>query len=140
MAQQKVSEVMTAAPVALVPSQPVTEAARAMREQGIGSVLVVDNGTLKGLVTDRDIVVRGVADGRDLSKTTIAEVCSPELITAKPDENADTAVRRMREHGVRRIPVMDGDRPVGVLSLGDMAIERDEKSALADISAHQSNT
>ena len=75
---QKVREIMTSAPVALRPSQPLTEAGRAMRDQGVGSVLVVDNGQLKGLVTDRDIVVRAVADGRDPGKTTIAEVCSPE--------------------------------------------------------------
>jgi CBS domain-containing protein len=137
---QKVSDLMTSAPVSLRPAQPLTEAAKAMREQGIGSVLVVDGGRLKGLVTDRDIVVRAVADGRDPGRTTLAEVCSPDLVTAAPDDDADTAVQRMREHGVRRIPVVDGDRPVGVLSIGDMAIERDERSALADISAETPNT
>jgi CBS domain-containing protein len=137
---QKVSDLMTSAPVSLRPAQPLTEAARAMREQGIGSVLVVDGGRLKGLVTDRDIVVRAVADGRDPGRTTLADVCSPDLVTAAPDDDADTAVQRMREHGVRRIPVVDGDRPVGVLSIGDMAIERDERSALADISAETPNT
>jgi CBS domain-containing protein len=65
---QKVKEVMTAAPAALRPSQPLTEAGRAMHEQRVGSVLVVDNGQLKDLVTDRDIVVRAVADGRDPGK------------------------------------------------------------------------
>jgi CBS domain-containing protein len=137
---QKVSDLMTSAPASLRPAQPLTEAAKAMREQGIGSVLVVDDGRLKGLVTDRDIVVRAVADGRDPGRTTLAEVCSPDLVTAAPDDDADTAVQRMRERGVRRIPVVDGDRPVGVLSIGDMAIERDERSALADISVHEPNT
>lgn len=137
---QKVREVMTAAPAALRPSQPLTEAGRAMREQGVGSILVVDNGQLRGLVTDRDIVVRAVADGRDPGKTTLAEVCSPDLVTAAPEDDADTAVQRMRERGIRRIPVVEGGHPVGVLSLGDMAIERDERSALADISAHTPNT
>jgi CBS domain-containing protein len=137
---QKVSDLMTSAPVSLRPAQPLTEAAKAMREQGIGSVLVVDGGRLKGLVTDRDIVVRAVADGRDPGRTTLADVCSPDLVTAAPDDDADTAVQRMRERGVRRIPVVDGDRPVGVLSIGDMAIERDEQSALADISAETPNT
>jgi CBS domain-containing protein len=137
---QKVSDLMTSAPVSLRPAQPLTEAAKAMREQGIGSVLVVDGGRLKGLVTDRDIVVRAVAEGRDPGRTTLAEVCSPDLVTAAPNDDADTAVRHMRERGVRRIPVVDGDRPVGVLSIGDMAIERDERSALADISAETPNT
>jgi CBS domain-containing protein len=137
---QKVREVMTTAPAALRPSQPLTEAGKVMREQGVGSVLVIDNGQLKGLVTDRDIVVRAVADGRDPGTTTIAEVCSPDLVTAAPDDDADTAVQRMREHGVRRVPVVEDGRPVGILSLADMAIERDERSALADISAQAPNT
>jgi CBS domain-containing protein len=137
---QKVREIMTSAPVALRPSQPLTEAGRAMREQGVGSVLVVDNGQLKALVTDRDIVVRAVADGRDPGKTTIAEVCSPYLATAAPDDDVEIVVRRMREHGVRRVPVVEDGRPIGVLSLGDLAIERDERSALADISAEAPNT
>lgn len=132
---------MTAAPVALRSAQPLTEAARAMRDQGIGAVLVEDDGHLKGLVTDRDIVVRGVADGRGPGSTPVAEVCSADLVTAAPGDDADTAVRRMREHAVRRIPVVVEDgRAVGLLSLGDMAIERDETSALADISAEAPNT
>jgi CBS domain-containing protein len=137
---QKVSELMTSAPVSLRSGQPLTEAAKAMREQGIGSVLVVDDGQLRGLVTDRDIVVRAVADGRDPGNTRLGEVCSPELVTTTPNDDVDTAVQRMRERGVRRIPVVDEGRPVGVLSIGDMAIERDEQSALADISAQRPNT
>ena len=137
---QKVSELMTSAPVSMRPAQPLTEAAKAMREQGIGSVLVVDDGQLKGLVTDRDIVVRAVADGRDPGQTPLADVCSPDLVTVAPNDDADTVVQRMRERRVRRVPVVDGGRPVGVVSIGDMAIERDERSALADISAETPNT
>jgi CBS domain-containing protein len=137
---QKVSELMTSAPVSLRSGQPLTEAAKAMREQGIGSVLVVDDGQLKGLVTDRDIVVRAVADGRDPGQTPLADVCSPDLVTVAPNDDADTVVQRMRERRVRRVPVVDGGRPVGVVSIGDMAIERDERSALADISAETPNT
>ena len=137
---QKVSELMTSAPVSLSSGQPLTEAAKAMREQGIGSVLVVDDGQLKGLVTDRDIVVRAVADGRDPGQTPLADVCSPDLVTVAPNDDADTVVQRMRERRVRRVPVVDGGRPVGVVSIGDMAIERDERSALADISAETPNT
>jgi CBS domain-containing protein len=137
---QKVSELMTSAPVSLSSGQPLTEAAKAMRKQGIGSVLVVDDGQLKGLVTDRDIVVRAVADGRDPGQTPLADVCSPDLVTVAPNDDADTVVQRMRERRVRRVPVVDGGRPVGVVSIGDMAIERDERSALADISAETPNT
>lgn len=137
---QKVREVMTPAPVAVVPSQPVSEAAKAMRDYGIGAVLVVDNGQLKGIASDRDIVVRAIASGKDPGSTPVSEVCSPDLVTVTPDEDADIAVQRMREHGVRRVPVVEGgSRPVGMLSIGDMAIERDERSALADISAQPPN-
>jgi len=137
---QKVSELMTSAPVILSSGQSVADAARAMREAGIGDVLVMDDGQLKGLVTDRDIVVRVVADGRDPGCTPVGEACSPDLVTVTPDDDADTAVRRMRERSVRRVPVVKNGRPVGVLSIGDMAIERDERSALADISAGRPNT
>ncbi len=136
---QKVSEIMTPAPVALRPAQPVAEAAKVMRDHGIGNVLVVDDGQLKGMVTDRDIVVRAVADARDPAATPVGEICSPHLVTVSPDDDADTAMQRMRERGVRRIPVVEDSRPVGVLSIGDMALERDERSALADISAQPPN-
>jgi CBS domain-containing protein len=138
---QKVSELMTPAPAALRADQPVIEAAKAMREHGVGAVPVIDDGTLKGLVTDRDIVVRAVAQGKDPARTTLGEISSGDLITAAPDDDADTAVQRMRERAVRRIPVVEGGgRLVGMLSLGDMAIERDERSALADVSAQPPNT
>lgn len=137
---QKVRDVMTAAPVALQAGQPVTEAAKAMREYGIGDVIVVDDGNLKGLLTDRDIVVRAIAADRDPQTTPVGEICSPDLVTVGADDDLDTAVREMGERGVRRIPVVDNGQPVGIVSVGDMAIERDERSALADISAHRSNT
>jgi CBS domain-containing protein len=136
---QKVSELMTSAPVTLRPGQTLVDAAKAMREHGIGDVLVVDDAELKGLVTDRDIVMRAVAEARDPSTTPVGEICSPDLVTVTPDDDADTAVQRMREHAVRRVPVVRDGRPVGVLSIGDMAIERDEQSALADISAERPN-
>jgi CBS domain-containing protein len=138
---QKVREVMTSAPVTMHPGQPLTTAAAAMRDQGIGAVLVADGGKLTGIVSDRDIVVRAIADGRDPGSTTLADVCSGDTVTVTPDEDAEEAVRRMREHAVRRLPVVaDGGKPVGIVSIGDLAIERDERSALADISAQPPNT
>jgi CBS domain-containing protein len=95
---------------------------------------------LRGIVTDRDIVVRGVADFDDLSTCSLGDVCSDQLLTAIPDEDADAAISRMREAAVRRIPVVDNGRPVGVLSIGDAAIERDSGSALAEISVEEGNT
>jgi CBS domain-containing protein len=137
---QKVGEIMTPAPVAVRSGQPVTEAAKVMREHGVGTVLVVDDGQLKGLVTDRDIVVRAVAETRDPAITLVGEICSPDLVTVRPDDDADTVVQRMRERAVRRVPVVEDGHLVGVLSIGDMALERDERSALADISAQPPNT
>ena len=137
---QKVREIMTPAPVVLRSSQRVAEAAEAMRDHGIGSVLVVDDGQLKGLVTDRDIVVRAVAGHRDPTATPMSEICSQNLVTVTPEDDADTAVRHMREHAVRRVPVVQDGQPVGVLSIGDMALQRDRDSALADISAEPPST
>ncbi|NKZ04535.1 CBS domain-containing protein [Actinomadura latina] len=137
---QKVNEVMTPVPVAVSPDTSLVEVGDLMRQHGIGDVLVVHEGRLRGLVTDRDIVVRAVAAQRDMSGTTVADICSTNLITVAPGEDAEEAVRLMREHTVRRIPVVDGDRPIGMVSIGDLAVQRDERSALADISAEPPNT
>jgi CBS domain-containing protein len=137
---QLVRELMTTGLVALSPDTPVRRAAQAMREKDVGDVLVVEDGQLRGIVTDRDIVVRGLADFEDLSTCTLGDVCSDQLLTAAPDDEADAAIARMREAAVRRIPVVEGGRPVGVLSLGDAAVDRDPDSALADISSEEGNT
>jgi CBS domain-containing protein len=137
---QLVRDLMTTNPVALPADTPVRNAAAVMREQDIGDVLVVEDGRLRGIVTDRDIVVRGVADFDDLSTCSLGDVCSDQLLTAAPDEDAGAAITRMRGAAVRRIPVVDGGRPVGVLSIGDAAIERDSGSVLADISVEEGNT
>ncbi len=136
---RKVSEIMTPEPVTLRSTQPVAEAARVMREHGIGNVLVIEGEQLKGMVTDRDIVVRAVADNRDPAITLVGEICSPELVTVAPGDDADAVVQRMREHAIRRVPVVEDGLPVGILSIGDMALERDERSALADVSAQPPN-
>jgi CBS domain-containing protein len=137
---QKVNEVMTPVPVAVSPDTSLVEVGDLMRQHGIGDVLVVHEGRLRGLVTDRDIVIRAVAAQRDVSGTTAADICSTNMITVAPGEDAGEAVRLMREHAVRRIPVVDGDRPIGMVSIGDLAVQRDERSALADISAEPPNT
>jgi CBS domain-containing protein len=137
---QQVRDVMTSPPVIVQPQAPVREVARRMREEGIGAVLVADGDQLKGLVTDRDLVVRLLANEGDLSATSVHQACSEELVTLSPDDEVDHAVQLMRDHAVRRLPVVEGDRPVGILSLGDLAIERGAGSALGDISAAESNT
>jgi CBS domain-containing protein len=84
-------------------------------------------------------VVRAVADNRDPAITLIGEICSPDPVTVAPGDDADTVVQRMREHAIRRVPVVEDGLPVGILSMGDMALERDERSALADVSAQPPN-
>lgn len=136
MPARRVSDVMSASPVTLSAKSTVEEAAEAMRDSDIGDIVVVDDGErLFGIVTDRDIVVRAIAEGEDPAETTLAEICSGELVTIAPDEALDEAIRLMREHAVRRLIVVKDDKPVGVLSLGDLAIAKDRESALGEISA-----
>ncbi|WP_280276652.1 CBS domain-containing protein [Nocardia wallacei] len=137
---QYVRDLMTENVVTLAPDATVRQAAQAMRDNDIGDVLVADGDRVRAIVTDRDLVVRALADADDLSGRHLGDVCSDQLVTAAPDEELDTAVNRMREHAIRRIPVVDEGRPVGVLSIGDAAIDRDSASALADISAAPGNT
>ncbi len=137
---QKVRDVMTPHPVTVFPDASIIEAAQRMRDNDIGDILIADaDGRLRGIVTDRDMVVRALADSRVASDTTVADVCSPDLIFVDPEDDSDVAVRLMRERAIRRLPVVDAGQVVGVLSLGDMAIERDPNSALAQISAAREN-
>jgi signal-transduction protein with cAMP-binding, CBS, and nucleotidyltransferase domain len=136
---QTVREIMTQHPVTLPRSASITEAAKRMRDDDIGDVIVMDDGDMCGLVTDRDIVVRAVAEGADPQFTKVDEICTHELVTVGPDDSLQQTVQLMRERAVRRVPVVEGGRPVGIVSLGDLAIELDEHSGLADISAAESN-
>ena len=133
-ATQSVADVMTTDPIVLDSGAPLAEAARAMRDSDIGDVIVLEEGAVCGIATDRDIVVRAIADGKDPATTPIGDVCSKDLTTLAPENPVDDAVKLLREKAVRRLPVVEGDRPVGVVSLGDLAAERDPQSALGDIS------
>jgi CBS domain-containing protein len=123
---RRVHEVMTPKPVTLHLDAPLTEAARLMRDEGVSDVLVTQEGRLCGLLTDRDIVVRAVAEGRDLTGTRLAEICSAGIVTVSPDDATETALRLMRESSVRRLPVVDDGRPVGIVSIGDVSPDGDE--------------
>jgi CBS domain-containing protein len=137
---QRIRDVMTANPTTLSEQASVAEAARRMRDEDIGNVLVVrEEGVLTAIVTDRDIAVRVVAEDRPPTETLLRDVASKELATVSPDDSIADAVRIMREQALRRIPVVDGGRPVGIVSIGDLAVERDTDSALADISASEPN-
>jgi len=129
-----VRDIMTPDPVSCPAEATIGQAAELMRDRDIGNVLVQRDGELVGLVTDRVIVVRGIAEGMG-TDASLADVCTPGLVTVPPDAPVEEAVEMMRSMAVRRLPVVEGDRPVGILSLGDLALELDSRSALADISA-----
>jgi CBS domain-containing protein len=138
MAKQ-VRDIMTSNPVTLKTTDTAVDAARAMRDQDIGDVLVTSDGRIYGLLTDRDIVVRGVAQARDPARIAVGDICSRELTTVSPSDPIDHAVTLMRERALRRLPVVQDGRPVGIVSLGDLALERDPESALGGISAAPPN-
>jgi len=138
---ERIRDVMTTDPQTLPESTPVREAAETMRANDIGDVIVNDdNGQLSGILTDRDIVVRVVAEGRDPRATRIGDIASREITAVSPDDPVDRAVQLMRERAIRRLPVVDKGKPVGIVSIGDLALDRDPGSALADISAAPPNT
>ena len=114
-------------------------AAQVMRENDIGDVLVTEDGVLRGILTDRDIVVRAIAAGRHPSATSTGEVCSAAIQTVDADDPTTQAAEIMRQHALRRLPVIEDSRLVGIVSIGDLAVADDPKSALADISAAPPN-
>jgi len=131
---QTVSEVMTPQPIHVKESATLVDAARAMRDRDIGDLIVVRDGEILGMVTDRDLVIRGLAEGHDPKTMTVGEVCSTDVVTVAPNESVDKVMALMREKAVRRIPVVDEGKPVGILSLGDLAMRKDKDSVLSDIS------
>jgi CBS domain-containing protein len=136
---QRISDVMTADPVTLTVDDSLRQAAEAMRDHDIGDVVVTKaDGSLCGIVTDRDIVVRGLAEGADAS-TTLDDVCKHEVVTVGPDDSVAAAVKTMEERAIRRLPVMDNGNLVGIVSIGDLAVQRDPESALGEISAAPPN-
>jgi CBS domain-containing protein len=136
---QSIREVMTPNPVTIPADMSAADAARLMRDRDIGDVLVMDQDRVMGIITDRDIVVRAVATGQDPANVTVGDICSKELHIVEHTTTVEEVIELMREKAVRRVPVMDGVCPVGIVSIGDLAIERDRESALGDISAAPPN-
>ena len=131
-----VEKVMTGPPVTVTRDAGLEEVARIMRDSDIGDVLVVDDhGQLIGVVTDRDLEVRGMAGRAE----RVSEACSERLVTVAPDDSVDEAVTLMRDNAVRRLPVVRGGEPLGIVSIGDIAQERDRGSALGRISEAEPN-
>jgi len=132
-------EVMTTNPATLDAAAAVADAARMMRDRDVGAVLVTDSGAMRGIVTDRDLVVRVLADGRDPATTRLSEIASLEIESLPPTATVEEAVDLMMKRALRRIPVVEHDRPVGIVAIGDLAVARDPKSALGQISAANPN-
>jgi CBS domain-containing protein len=118
-----VRDAMTARPASINATDPVVEAARLMRDKDVGALPVLDNGRLYGMVTDRDIATRVVAEGSDPSLVTVRDIASRETVQTSPDQDLDEALRLMAQHQVRRLAVTEGDDLVGVLAQADVAQE-----------------
>ena len=124
---QSVRDVMTPGVRSVSPSQSLAEAAEVMKGEDVGSVPVVEEGRLAGIVTDRDIVIRAVADRRDPQTVKVDEVASRDLVTVEPEQDLDEALALMARHQVRRLPVVERGQLVGMLAQADVALEAKEK-------------
>jgi CBS domain-containing protein len=124
-----IKEVMTRDVRACEPNATVAEAAKVMAKEDVGPVPIVEDGRLVGIVTDRDIVVRVVAEGRDPNSTRVREIASTELVTVAPDDDLDEALNLLASSQVRRLPVVEGDRLVGIVAQADIArLGKDKKT------------
>lgn len=131
---------MTRDPLTLPETASLTQAASAMRDNNIGAVLVVGGDSqLTGIVTDRDIAVRAIADGNDPNKVPLSRIISKADCCLGPNDSIDRAIELMGSKSIRRIPVVEGGRAVGIVSLGDLAAVRDPNSVLGQISAAPSS-
>lgn len=132
---ERLREVMTPDPVTVAATANLQHAAELMRDRNIGDVLVIDeSGALAGIVTDRDIIVEGIADGVDPASTSVDEVCSHDPISLGPDDSVAEAAKLMSDRAIRRLPIVDNGSLIGIVSLGDLATDRDPNSVLGEIS------
>ena len=124
---QSVRDAMTENPRSIGASASVVEAARLMREGDIGSLPITDDEELVGMITDRDITTRVVAEASDLATTSVGDVYSQDLISVEPDKDLEEAVQLMARHQVRRLPVVENGRLVGIVAQADIALRENEK-------------
>jgi CBS domain-containing protein len=134
-----VEEFMTTRLVTMHGEDTLAAAAQVMRDSAIGDVVVTDGEGVVGIVTDRDITVRGVAEDMDPHRTPVSRILTRDVITVSPYDDAVSAADLMRTYAVRRLPVIDDGHLVGLVSMGDLAVEREPQSVLADISADDPN-
>jgi len=135
----QVRDIMTPAPVGVYYGQTIGETARIMRDTQVGAVLVVSDGALSGVVTDRDLVIRGLADGAG-PDAPVGPLCSGDLVGVAADAEVAQAEQLMQEHAVRRLPVISHGQVVGIVSLGDIAVTTEADSPLAAVSQAQANS
>jgi CBS domain-containing protein len=135
-----VSDVMTKNPVALSSDSTVIDAAKAMSDFHIGSVVVMEKDKPCGIVTDRDITVRAVATGSDPSKTKLGDICTHDLAAVRPDQSVEDAIQVMKSHDVKRVVVMTDSKLEGIVSLGDLASRGIDEDVQDDISRAEPNS
>jgi CBS domain-containing protein len=124
-----IKEVMSSDVRTCEPDATVVDVAKVMAKEDVGPIPVVEGGRLVGLVTDRDLVVRVLAEGKDPKTTKVGEIASRDLVTVSPDEDLDQALKLLAQHQVRRLPVVEGDRVVGIVAQADVArLGRDAKT------------
>ena len=124
---KSVRDAMTENPRSIGASASVVEAARLMREQHVGSLPITDDEQLVGMITDRDITTRVVAEAADPQKTSVEEIYSRELISVEPDKDLEEALQLMASYQVRRLPVVENGRLVGIVAQADIALGENEK-------------
>jgi CBS domain-containing protein len=125
---KSITELMTANPSTIDADKPVSYAAKMMRDEDVGLAPIVEGNRLVGTVTDRDIAIRVVAEGKDPESTKVVEIASTDLVTIDPQQSLDEALRLMASHQVRRLPVVEEDgRLVGVIAQADIAREASER-------------
>jgi CBS domain-containing protein len=130
-----IREVMTPNPRFVSPGDSIQNAARIMRDLDTGAVPVVDNGRPVGILTDRDIVIRAVAEGGQLNRP-VRDIVSSDVVCVTPDMSTQEATDLMSEHQVRRLPVVENDRLVGIVSLGDLAVKEAKDKRIGDTLEH----
>jgi CBS domain-containing protein len=123
----QIRDVMTSNPTTVERSTSVLEAAKVMAGEDVGPLPVTDGGRLVGIVTDRDVVVRVLAEERDPQSTTVGDICSSDLVTVTPEDELDQALRKMASAQVRRLPVVEGDRIIGIVAQADVARQAPEQ-------------
>jgi CBS domain-containing protein len=135
-----VRELIRKPPIKVSSTAPVQEAARRMRDDDVGAIIVEEDGKPYGIVTDRDIAIRAVAQGLNATIAPVASICSKELAMVSPDDDVESAIQLMLDKALRRVLVVDAQAvTLGIVSLGDLAIARGATSVLGQISAAPAN-